>query len=95
VLTLPYHHAVKVAALRHDTSFNNRLDENLLAMNKNVQAIKHSDKVIYKVKSGDYLTKIARKFEVSVAELKKWNKGKIKGNNVSKGQKLIIYPNRA
>lgn len=95
VLTLPYHHAVKVAALRHDTSFNNRLDENLLAMNKNAEASKHSDKVIYKVKSGDYLTKIARKFEVSVAELKKWNKGKIKGNNVSKGQKLIIYPNRA
>jgi membrane-bound lytic murein transglycosylase D len=95
VLTLPYHHAVKVASLRYDTSFNNRLDEDLIAMNKSTQEIKHSDKVIYKVKSGDYLTKIARKFEVSVAELKKWNKGKIKGNHVSKGQKLIIYPNRA
>ncbi|MDP3930141.1 MAG: transglycosylase SLT domain-containing protein [Bacteroidota bacterium] len=95
VLTLPYHHAVKVASLRHDTSFNNKLDENLLAMNRNVQNMQHPDKVIYKVKSGDYLAKIAKKYDVSVAELKKWNKGIIKGNKVSKGQKIKIYPNRA
>ncbi|MCG9879861.1 MAG: transglycosylase SLT domain-containing protein [Bacteroidia bacterium] len=97
VLTLPYHHAVKVAALRHDSSFNNKLDANLMAMNRSSSSSKEigSDKIIYKVKSGDYLAKIAKKYDVSVAELKKWNKKTIKGNKVSKGQKLTIYPNRA
>lgn len=97
VLTLPYHHAVKVASLRYDSAFNMKLDANLIAMNRTSSSSKEigSDKIIYKVKSGDYLAKIAKKYDVSVAELKKWNKKTIRGNKVSKGQKLTIYPNRA
>lgn len=93
-LTLPYHYAVKVAALRNDTNLNQKVDERLMAMNREIEKA-HPDKVVYKVKSGDYLAKIAKKYDVSVADLKRWNKGKIKGNKVSKGQKLTIYPNRA
>jgi membrane-bound lytic murein transglycosylase D len=52
-------------------------------------------KIVYKVKSGDYLSKIAQKYEVSVADLKRWNKGVIKHNKVNKGQKLKIYSNKA
>jgi membrane-bound lytic murein transglycosylase D len=93
MLTLPYHQAVRVAALRNDTNFNNQVNEELIALNRSIQNRQQSDKVVYKVKSGDYLAKIAKKYDVSVADLKRWNKKTIKGNKVSKGQKLKIYPN--
>lgn len=94
MLTLPYHQAIMVAALRNDTNMSNQLNNELIAMNREIQNEK-PDKVVYKVKSGDYLAKIARKYDVSVADLKKWNKSTIKKNKVSKGQRLNIYPNRA
>lgn len=46
-------------------------------------------KTKYRVKSGDYLGKIADKYGVSVSEIKKWNK--LKSNNLKVGQLLIIY----
>ena len=42
----------------------------------------------HKVKKGDNLGEIADKYEVSVADLKKWNK--IKGNNIGLGSNLKI-----
>ncbi len=96
VLTLPYQQAMRVAALRADTSFQSKVNGEWLAINngKNKSSI-NSGKVIYKVQSGDNLAKIARKHDVSVAELKQWNKKVIKGSKVIKGQRLNIYPNRA
>jgi membrane-bound lytic murein transglycosylase D len=93
MLTLPYHHAVRVAALRTDTNLNNQVNQELIALNQSIENKQLPDKIIYKVKSGDYLAKIAKKYDVSVADLKRWNKKTIKGNKVSKGQKLKIYPN--
>ena len=45
--------------------------------------------ISYKVKSGDYLGKIAEKHRVSVNQIKKWNN--LKSNNIRVGQRLIIY----
>ena len=45
--------------------------------------------IIYKVKSGDYLGKIAGKYRCSVAQIKKWNG--LKSNNIRVGQALRIY----
>ena len=42
----------------------------------------------YKVKKGDTLTKIATKFHVTVADLKRWNN--LKGDLIREGQTLII-----
>ncbi len=96
VLTLPYQQAMRVAALRADTSFQSQVNGQWLALSsKEKQAPVSSGKVIYKVQSGDNLAKIAKKHDVSVAELKQWNKKSIKGSKVIKGQKLYIYPNRA
>ena len=47
------------------------------------------ERIVYKVKSGDYLGKIAGKYRVSVAQIKKWNN--LKSNDIRVGQKLIIY----
>ncbi|MCF8427643.1 MAG: transglycosylase SLT domain-containing protein [Bacteroidia bacterium] len=93
-LTLPYHLAVKLASIRMDSNFNNQVDHNLIALNKEIQKSTSTNKVVYQVKSGDYLGKIAKKYNVTVADIKKWNKGTIKGNTVYKGQKLKVYPNR-
>lgn len=47
------------------------------------------ERIVYKVKSGDYLGKIAGKYRVSVAQIKKWNN--LKSNDIRVGQRLIIY----
>lgn len=48
--------------------------------------------VVYKVKSGDVLGKIARRYGVSVSQLKMWNN--LHSNTIKIGQKLRIYPQR-
>lgn len=48
------------------------------------------ERVVYKVKSGDYLGKIASKYHVTVAQIKKWNG--LRSNNLRVGQRLEIYP---
>ena len=47
------------------------------------------ERIVYKVKSGDYLGRIATKYRVSVNQIKRWNN--LKSNNIRIGQKLIIY----
>jgi len=47
------------------------------------------ERIVYKVKSGDYLGKIAGKYRVSVAQIKRWNN--LKSNNIRVGQRLVIY----
>ena len=42
----------------------------------------------YKIKKGDTLTKIANKYHVSVADLKKWNN--LKNDNIREGKTLTI-----
>lgn len=56
---------------------------------KDVQAASTSQRVAYRVKSGDYLGKIASKYGVSVSKLKAWNN--LKSNNIRVGQLLYIY----
>lgn len=48
-------------------------------------------RIAYKVKSGDYLGKIASKYGVTVAQIKSWNR--LKSNNIQIGQTLYIYKN--
>jgi len=46
----------------------------------------------YRVKSGDYLGKIARRYGVRVSDLKRWNG--LRSNNLRIGQRLTIHPRR-
>ncbi len=50
-------------------------------------------KKLHVVKSGESLSVIAGKYRCSMAQLKSWNKGKVKGSTVYKGQKLAVYSN--
>lgn len=49
-------------------------------------------KIRYKVKNGDYLGKIAKRYGVSVSKIKRWNG--LKGDNLRVGQRLTIYPRK-
>ena len=40
---------------------------------------------------GEFLGKIARKFGVKIADIKRWNN--LKNDNIKENQKLIIFPN--
>ena len=53
---------------------------------------KNSDQIRYRVKSGDYLGKIAEKYGVGVSQIKRWNG--LKSTNLKIGQRLTIYPKR-
>ena len=48
-----------------------------------------NSQITYRVRSGDFLGKIANKYRVSVSNLKRWNN--LKSNNLRVGQRLRIY----
>jgi membrane-bound lytic murein transglycosylase D len=54
------------------------------------QLINDDTKITYRVRSGDYLGKIARKYGVRVSQLKQWNG--LRSNDLRIGQRLTIYP---
>lgn len=53
------------------------------------QLFEQENKTTYKVRSGDYLGKVARKYGVRVSDIKKWNG--LRSNNLRVGQRLTIY----
>jgi len=52
--------------------------------------VEQPDRIRYRVRSGDYLGKIAERYGVGVSQIKKWNG--LKNNNLRVGQRLTIYP---
>lgn len=49
-------------------------------------------RIRYRVRSGDYLGKIANRYGVRVSDIKKWNR--LRNNRLKIGQRLTIYPKR-
>ena len=47
------------------------------------------ERIVYKVRSGDYLGKIAARYRCSVSQIKRWNN--LRNNNIRVGQRLVIY----
>ncbi|WP_037318232.1 lytic transglycosylase domain-containing protein [Salegentibacter sp. Hel_I_6] len=54
--------------------------------------VKAEEKIRYRVKSGDYLGRIAERHGVGVSSIKRWNN--LRGNNLRIGQYLTIYPRK-
>ncbi len=55
--------------------------------------IEESARTVYRVRSGDYLGRIANKFGVSVSNIKRWNN--LRSNRLSIGQRLTIHPRKS
>ena len=47
------------------------------------------ERVVHRVKSGEYLGKIARKYGCSVKKIQQWNN--LKNDNIRVGQRLVLY----
>ncbi len=53
------------------------------------QLVKTDNRIRYKVRSGDYLGKIATRYGVGVSQIKRWNG--LRSNNLRVGQRLTLY----
>ncbi len=47
------------------------------------------ERIVYRVKNGDYLGKIASRHRCTVSQIKRWNN--LRSNNIRVGQRLVIY----
>lgn len=47
------------------------------------------ERIVYRVKNGDYLGRIASRHRCTVAQIKRWNN--LSSNNIRIGQRLVIY----
>lgn len=56
------------------------------------QIVQAENEIRYKVKSGDFLGKIAARYGVGVSQIKTWNG--LRSNNLRVGQRLTIYPKK-
>ena len=92
ILRIPY--KFTDAFIAHEDSLHRHKDSiyfNPLTIKK-IKDGGDGQRFVYKVKSGDYLGKIATRYRVTVAQIKKWNC--LKSNNISIGQRLVIYSGR-
>jgi LysM repeat protein len=87
-LTLPYAKAIQLASLFADTCFKNTIDKNYIALNNSARTNNETKTIIYKVRKGDLLADIAARFDISIREIKRWNK--IRGNKLTAGKKLKL-----
>ncbi len=95
-LTLPYNKVIKFTTINNFNNLN-LVDEQLIALvnkqDNNARGNSKQDKIYYKVKRGDLLASIASQYDVTVKQIKKWNR--IKGTKLKKGQRLTIYSDKA
>ncbi len=54
--------------------------------------VEADERIRYRVRSGDYLGKIAERYGVSVSQIKRWNG--LRSNMLRVGQRLTIYPRK-
>ena len=53
------------------------------------KAKENGEKIIHRVKKGEYFHKIAMKYNCTIEEIRKWNN--LNSNNLQVGQKLVVY----
>ena len=90
-LRLPYNYTSSFLA-NEDSVYAYKCDELLkpkTLVDKGIRSTDGRSSIVYTVKSGDYLGKIASRYKVSVNQIKAWNA--LSGNNLRIGQKLYIY----
>ncbi len=89
ILRMPYQYSTTFIELQ-DTIYKHKADVYFDPITiKKVQEVTQDIRIVYIVKSGDNLGKIANKHNVSVDKLKKWNN--LKSDNLRIGQKLVLY----
>lgn len=89
ILRLPLQYSGKFIEVE-DSVYTHRAKELFNpATLQNIASSSNGNRITYRVRSGDYLGRIASRYHVSVSQLKKWNH--LKSNNLRIGQVLVIY----
>ncbi len=89
ILRLPFKYSGKFIEVE-DSVYTHRAKELFNPSTlQNIASSGNGNRITYRVKSGDYLGRIASRYHVSVAQLKKWNH--LRSNNLRVGQVLVIY----
>ena len=89
ILRLPFKYSGKFIEVE-DSVYTHRAKELFNpATLQNIASSSNGNRITYRVKKGDYLGRIASRYHVSVAQLKKWNH--LRSNNLRVGQILVIY----
>lgn len=89
ILRLPYTYTNSFIELQ-DTIYRHKAEEYFNPVTiKKIKDGGDGERIVYKVKSGDVLGRIASRYRVTVAQIKRWNN--LKSTNIRIGQTLIIY----
>ena len=89
ILRLPYTYTNSFIELQ-DTIYRHKDEEFFNPVTiKKIKDGGDGERIVYKVKSGDVLGRIASRYRVTVAQIKRWNN--LKSTNIRIGQTLIIY----
>ncbi|WP_394748010.1 lytic transglycosylase domain-containing protein [Spongiimicrobium salis] len=87
-LRLPVHQMGKFVA--NETAIYAHVAEELKKKEKPLpKLVKSDNRIRYRVRSGDFLGKIARRYGVRVSDIKRWNG--LRSNNLRIGQRLTIF----
>ena len=89
ILRIPYTYT-NAFIDNEDSLYRHKADEyfNPVTLKKIVDGA-DGERIVYRVKSGDYLGRIASRHRCTVAQIKRWNN--LRSNNIRVGQQLIIY----
>lgn len=73
-----------------DSLLNKPILDTTAEEKEEIETVSNSnEETIHKVKSGEFLGKIAEKYGVKVSQIQVWNK--LRGTNINIGQQLVIY----
>lgn len=90
-LRLPNHALGKFVS--NETAIYAYVEEELKKKEKPLPKLVNSNnRIRYKVRSGDYLGKIAERYGVGVSQIKRWNG--LRSDRLRAGQRLTIFPRR-
>ena len=89
ILRLPYTYT-NAFIDNEDSLYRHKAEEYLNpATIKKIKDDGDGERIVYKVKSGDYLGRIASRHRCTVSQIKRWNN--LKSDNLRVGQRLVIY----
>tara|TARA_B100001758_G_C18410194_1_gene615082 strand:- start:1340 stop:2659 length:1320 start_codon:yes stop_codon:yes gene_type:complete len=73
----------------NDFLLNEESNYEFIEMVDNKEILVNEERIVYRVRKGDYLGKIAREYQIHIYEIKEWNN--LKTTNLDIGDKLVLF----